>query len=1042
MSSQSADRGWNLSRWSVLHPSFIGFLMLACSAAGIAAYMRMGRAEDPSFTIKTAVVSATWPGATPEEMERYVADLVEAKLRATPNLEYLQTYCMSDAMLMLVQLKGEVRGKAADEAWYQVRKKLDDIRGDLPAGVMGPAVDDEYGDVYSAIYAFTGDEYSPAELKRLCEMTRNRLLRVEDVAKVDLIGEQEEQIFVEFSHQKLSTLGITPLQIFDSVQRQGAMVRSGSIDTDSDRIHVRVSRDFSEVENIQAIPVEAMGKVFRLGDVATVTRGYQTPAVFKTRYNGKPCVSIGVVMRNGGNIIKLGEAIEREMHVVRGLVPAGVDIGTIAFQPQVVEESVGEFLNSFIEALLIVLVVSFLSLGFRAGVVVALSVPLVLAISLVIMNMMGMNLDRITLGALILSLGLLVDDAIIAVEMMAVKMEEGWNRIDSAAFAWTSTAFPMFSGTLITIAGFLPVGIAQSTSGEYAGGIFWVVGITLIVSWFVAVVFTPVLGIALLPKEIAKTHQTTSHAPMFQTPFHRSLRWIIRACVRRPAAVVCITAAMFVAAVFGFTRLQQQFFPTSSRTEIMVDIRMHEGASIAATEAMAKRIESLLDPWLETDTEAGDVLHYATYLGSGAARFFLALNADLPNPSFAKMVIQPRDLQARERVRTLLMNAFAHEPAFADASLRVLRLEFGPPVGFPVQFRVVGPDSREVQRIAEQVREIMRQDPAAIEVNLDWDEPAKTIRVQLDQDRARLMGLNPMEIEQGLQTLLSGTPIAQYREGTESISIVARAVPQERLNLSELADMTLFTLHGRSLPLNQVGEIQHVLETPIAWRRNQERILTVRCDIADGNQAPDISARIDRQISPVRAALPPGYRIDLGGAIEESTKANLALFQVFPLMIIVMLTLLMSQVHDFRKMLLIFGIAPLGLIGAVAALHLFHAPFGFVALLGLISLAGMDMRNSVILVDQIEQDRALGLSEWDAVIESSVRRARPVLLTAATAILAMLPLTRSIFWGPMAIAIMGGLSIATFLTLINLPAIYVMIFRVRPPVEDTRSIPH
>lgn len=1040
MSSRSTDRSWNLSRWSVVHPSFIGFLMLACSAAGIAAYLRMGRAEDPSFTIKTAVVSAAWPGATPEEMERYVADLLEAKLRETPNLEYLQTYCMSDAMLMLVQLKGAVRGKAADDAWYQVRKKLDDIRSDLPAGVMGPAVDDEYGDVYAAIYAFTGEDYSPAELKRLCEMARTRLLRVDDIEKVDLIGAQEEQIFVEFSHQKLSTLGITPLQIFDSVQRQGAMLRSGSIDTESDRIYVRVSRDFSGVEKIQAIPVEAAGKVFRLGDVATVTRGYENPPSFKTRYNGKPCVSIGVVMRRGGNILKLGKAVEQEMLAVKNLVPAGVDIGSIAFQPHVVEESVGEFLNSFFEALCIVLVVSFLSLGFRAGVVVALSVPLVLAISLVVMNSMGMNLDRITLGALILSLGLLVDDAIIAVEMMAVKMEEGWSRIDSAAFAWTSTAFPMFSGTLITIAGFLPVGFAESTSGEYAGGIFWVVGITLIVSWFVAVVFTPVLGIALLPKEIAKTQHATSHAPMFQTPFHRALRWIIRACVRRPAAVLCITAAMFVASALGFTRLQQQFFPTSSRTEIMVDIRMHEGSSIAATEAMAKRIEKLLDPWLETEKESGDVLHYTTYLGSGSARFFLALNSDLPNPSFAKMVIQTRDIQARERVRTLLMQAFSQEPCFADASLRVLRLEFGPPVGFPVQFRVVGPDSTEVRRIAEQVREIMRRDPAAVDVNLDWDEPAKTIRVQLDQDRVRLMGLNPTEIEQGLQTLLSGTPIAQYREGTETIAIVARAVAEERLNLNELANMTLFTPQGRSLPLNQVGEIKHILENPIAWRRNQERILTVRCDIADGNQAPDISARIDRQIREVRASLPPGYRIDLGGAIEESSKANLALFQVFPVMIIVMLTLLMSQVHDFRKMLLIFGIAPLGLIGAVAALHLFHAPFGFVALLGLISLAGMDMRNSVILIDQIEQDRAQGLSEWDAVIESSVRRARPVLLTAATAILAMIPLTRSIFWGPMAIAIMGGLSIATFLTLINLPAIYVMIFRVRPPIESADSM--
>lgn len=1005
--------------------------MLACSTAGISAYLRLGRAEDPSFTIKTAIVSASWPGATPEEMQQFVAERVEKKLRETPNLDFLQTYCISDRMLTLVQLKDSVRGKSADDAWYQVRKKLDDIRSDLPSGVRGPEVNDEYGDVYSVIYAFTGDDYSYAELKQQCEMARTRLLRLDNIEKVDVIGEQEEQIFVEFSHRKLSTLGITPIQIFDSVQRQGAMLRSGSIDTDIDRIHVRVSRDFSGLTQLEAIPVEAAGKVFRLGDVAKVTHGYATPSLFKTRYNGKPCVSLGVVMNRGANVLQLGHDIEKEMHVIRSLTPMGVEIGTVAFQPQVVEESVGEFLNSFFEALLIVLVVSFLSLGFRTGIVVAMSVPLVLAISLIIMEALGMNLDRITLGALILSLGLLVDDAIIAVEMMAVKVEEGWNRLDAATFAWTSTAFPMLSGTLITIAGFLPVGFAKSTSGEYAGGIFWVVAITLVVSWFVAVTFTPLLGVKLLPSHWKKHHDVAAQAKAFQSPFHVVLRRFIQSCIRRPWLVVGVTGAMFIASLASFTRLPQQFFPTSSRTEVLVDIRMNEGASIAATESMAKQVESLLAPWLETDTESGDVSHYSTYVGAGAARFFLALNPDLPNPSFAKLVIQTRDIKARERVRTMLLNTIQNNPAFADASIRVLRLEFGPPVGYPVQFRVVGPDPSEVRRISEQVRDVVRRDPAAVDVNLEWDEPAKVIRVQLDQDRARLMGLSPSEIEQGLQTLLSGAPISQYREGTEIIPIVAQAVPEERLNLNEFADMTLFTLSGRSVPIQQIGRIEYSLEQPITWRRNQERVLTVRCDIADGNQAPDVSARIDRQLSDIRAALPASYRIDLGGAIEESSKANLALFQVFPLMIVVMLTLLMSQVHDFRKMLLIFGIAPLGIIGAVAALHLFNAPFGFVALLGVIALAGMDMRNSVILVDQIEQDRAQGLSEWDAVIESSVRRARPVILTAATAILAMIPLTRSIFWGPMAVAIMGGLSLATFLTLINLPAIYVLLFRVK-----------
>ncbi len=1006
--------------------------MMAFSAAGIVAYLNMGRAEDPTFTIKTAVVSALWPGATPDEMQRYVAERVEEKLRETPNIDFLQTYCISDRMLMLVQLKDSARGREASEAWYQVRKKLDDLRPSIPEGVLGPAVNDEYGDVYSAIYAFTGEEYSLAELKRLCKMARTRLLRLPDIEKVDLIGDQDEQIFVEFSHRKLATLGITPQQIFDSVQRQGAMLRSGSIDTETDRIHVRVSRDFSGLEEIEAIPVAASGRILRLSDVASVSRGYENPPLFLTRFNAKPSVGLGVVMRKGGNVLQLGHAIEEEMIAVRELIPAGVNIGAVAFQPHVVEESVGEFLQSFLEALLIVLVVSFLSLGFRTGVVVALSVPLVLAISLIVMNAIGMNLDRISLGALILALGLLVDDAIIAVEMMAVKMEEGWNRIEAATYAWTSTAFPMLSGTLITMAGFLPVGFANSTSGEYAGGIFWVVGITLLVSWFVAVCFTPLLGVYLLPASLHSHAGMDGHVP-FQSRFHRTLRSIIRACVRRPWWLIAVTLMMFMASIVGFTQLQQQFFPTSSRTEVLVDIRMNEGASIGATESMAKRVEALLEPRLTSASGVSDIDYFATYVGAGSARFFLALNPDLPNPSFAKIVILAKDIPSRERIRSELIQTFATDPTFADASMRVMRLEFGPPVGYPVQFRVVGPDATTVQKIANDVRDVMRAEPAAIDVNLEWEEPSKTIRVEIAQDRARLLGLTPTEIEQGLQTLLSGTTISQYREGTEVLPIVARAVDEERLDLEQVADMTLFTLNGQSVPLQQIGRLKYELEPPIVWRRNQERMLTVRCDIADGNQGPDVSARVNDQLSDIRASLPPGYRVDMGGAIEESTKANKALFAVFPLMIVIMLILLMSQVHDFRKMLLIFGIAPLGLIGAVTALHLFHAPFGFVALLGVIALAGMDMRNSVILVDQIQQDRDAGLSEWDAVIESSVRRARPVILTAATAILAMIPLTRSVFWGPMAIAIMGGLSIATFLTLINLPAIYVILFRVKPP---------
>jgi multidrug efflux pump len=823
------------------------------------------------------------------------------------------------------------------------------------------------------------------------------------------------------------------------------LLRSGSIDTATDRIHVRVSRDFDGIEQIRAVPVQANGRVFRLDDIAEVKRGYEDPPRYMIRYNSENSVVLGVVMRKGGNVLKLGTTLDQELKIIREQIPAGVSIGNIAFQPHVVEESVGEFIRSFFEALIIVLIVSFLSLGFRTGIVVALSVPMVLGISLVVMNAIGMNLDRISLGALILALGLLVDDAIIAVEMMAVKMEEGWSRVDAATFAWTSTAFPMLSGTLITVVGFLPVGFASSSSGEYAGGIFWVVGITLIASWLVAVVFTPHLGLILLP-DFKKKEGEAHHVP-FQSSFHKFLRAIIRVCVRRPIYVVACTIAMFICALVGFTTLQQQFFPLSSRAELIVDVRMNEGSSIEATNRMMKQIETLIQPHLiqphstqshstqSHDDKSAMVEYYTSYVGAGAARFFLALNPDLPNPSFAKLVIQTTGVPARETLRAELKNRFESDPAFSDASLRVMRLDFGPPVGFPVQFRVIGPDAKIVRRIADSVREVMRAEPTARDVNLEWDEPAKSIHVDIDQDRARLLGLAPQEIELALQTLLSGTTISQLREGTENIQIVARAIEKERLNLEQFSDMTLFTQTGKVVPLSQVGKIRAALEEPIVWRRNQERSLSVRCDIADGAQAPDVSTRVETALADVRAKLPPGYRIEAGGAIEESKKANTALFALFPPMILLMLTLLMSQVHSFKKMLLIFGIAPLGLIGAVVFLHLFNAPFGFVALLGVIALAGMDMRNSVILVDQIEQDMRAGLSEWDAVVESSVRRARPVILTAATAILAMIPLTRSVFWGPMAIAIMGGLSLATFLTLINLPALYVLLFRVRPPRE-------
>jgi multidrug efflux pump len=1018
--------GLNLSEWAVKHQAVVLFLILACSAAGIHAYLGMGRAEDPSFTIKTMVVSAEWPGATSDEVQRQVADPIEEKLQETPNLDYLKTYCLPGRVVIQVVLKDDTPPKAVPDAWYQVRKKIGDVKHTLPEGVRGPLMDDEYGDVYSAIYAFTGADYTPAQLKRIAEDGRQRLLRVKDVDKVVLIGDRPEKVFIEFSHRKLATLGVTPQQVFESLGQQNAVTPAGSIETPTDRVYVRVDGPFDASEKVRVVPVQAGGRVFQIGDIADIRRGYEDPPTFTMRHNGIPAIGLGVAMVKTGNVLKLGEAIEAELRRIEAALPAGVEVHTVAFQPHVVEESVGEFLQSFVEALAIVLFVSFLSLGWRTGVVVALSVPLVLAIVLVVMNSCGMNLDRISLGALILALGLLVDDAIISVEMMVVKMEEGWDRVRAATFAWTSTAFPMLSGTLVTAVGFLPVGVARSVAGEYAGGIFWVVGIALVASWVVAVVFTPYLGLKILPNYSRRLH----HDP-YQTRFYRALRWAITGCVRHPKTVVAITSMGFVAALVGFSWIPQQFFPQSSRPELLVELRLPEGSSFAATEAEVAKVEEVLagDPDLE---------YFTAYTGAGAPRFYMALNPDLPNASFAKLVIQTKGPEARERLRSRLMALFDSDQRFALSRGRVARLDFGPPVGFPVQFRVIGPDSMKVREIAYRVRDVLREEPKTRDVQLEWDESSKVVRLKLDQDRSRLLGLTPQETAASLQTLLAGTPVSQYREGRELIDVVARAVPEERLNLDVLPDLTLITATGQSIPVSQVAILSYEQEEPILWRRNRETVLTVRSDVIDGVQPPDVTAAILPRLEAVKASLPPGYRIETGGAVEESKKANDALYAVFPAMILAMLTLLMVQVQNFKKLFLVFIISPLGLIGAVASLLFFDAPFGFNALLGVIALAGMDMRNSVILIDQIEHDMTQGMTAWDAVIESAVRRARPVILTAATAILAMIPLTRSIFWGPMAVAIMGGLSVATFLTLINLPALYVLLFGVRQPIESPK----
>jgi multidrug efflux pump len=1021
---------FNLSEWAITHRALVLFMILILGGAGTYSYFNLGRAEDPSFTIKSMIVNVAWPGATATEMQTQVADVIEKKLQQLPYLDRVETYSQPGMSFIQVYVIDRTPPAMVKELWYQVRKKVGDIKGDLPAGVIGPNFDDEYGDVYSAIYMLSADGLSLAALKARAEDIRQRLLRVPNVNKVDLIGEQPQKIFIELNHAKLATLGITLQQIFDSVARQNAVTSGGSVDTAADRINLRVTGAFSGADAIAAVPVEAGGRNFRLGDIATVTRGYQDPPTFIVREGGKPALGLGVSMQDGANILKLGEDLKAAMEGIVAELPVGIEVTQIADQAGIVEHSVSEFVETFFEALGIVLMVSFISLGWRAGIVVALCVPLVLAIVLTIMYAAGIDLHRITLGALIIALGLLVDDAIIAIEMMVVKMEQGWDRSRAATFAWTSTAFPMLTGTLVTASGFLPVGFARSSTGEYAGDIFWIVGLALLASWIVAVVFTPYLGLTLLP-DMGKHGKHGDPDAIYDTRIYRSLRRAVERALRWRKTVVAVTVLMFVAALAAFGLVQQQFFPTSTRTELFFELRLPEGTAIGVTDAAAKKAERLLAAaFVEIGVGDTDIVTYTTYVGQGSPRFWFGLNPVLPNANFAQIVIVTKDLDARERVKARLEHAVA-EGAVPEARARVDRFTFGPPVGFPVQFRIVGPDPMKVRAIADQVRAAMAETPKIVDPHLNWGEEVKSIRLEVDQDRARSLGLTPQDVSQMLQTLLSGYVVTQYREGIEHIDVVARAVPSERLELDRVPWLTIVTRNGVAVPLSQIARLKYEFEEPILWRRNRDIVLTVRGDVVDNVSAPDVTNEVLPKLESIKAALPYGYRIETGGAIEESIKANSALAVVYPVMAIAMLSLLMIQLQSFSRLALVLVTAPLGVIGATAALLVSNRAFGFVALLGLIALAGMIMRNTVILVDQIDRDIAVGHGRYRAVIDATIRRARPVALTALATILGMIPLAGSIFWGPMAITIMGGLFVATVLTLVVVPALYALWFRVR-----------
>ena len=1010
---------FNLSAWAVGHPALILFLVVALSVAGYFSYRGLGRAEDPSFTVKVVVVTAIWPGATAAEMQNQVADPIEKKLQELPHFEKVETYSKPSFTAMRVTFRDNASPKDVPYLFYLLRKKLADVQGELPANLIGPSVNDEYSDVDSILYMMTADGADYAQMKKVAEGMRQRLLKVPGVTKIDIYGTQDERIYVEFSHAKLATLGITPQTLFDSLAKQNSITPAGTVETSSQRVPLRVTGALDGAAAVAETPVESNGRVFRLGDIATVTHGFVDPTDYMVRQRGKPALGIGVVTAKGANILELGKEVEKAKNEFMAAVPQGVNVELVADQPAVVERAVGEFVHSFIEALAIVLLVSFLALGWRTGIVVAASVPLVLAIVFIVMNAMSLDLHRITLGALIIALGLLVDDAIIAVEMMVVKMEQGWDRVRAASFAWESTAFPMLTGTLVTAAGFLPIGFANSAVGEYAGGIFWVVAIALIGSWFVAVIFTPYIGVKLLPN-ITLSHNHDPHA-VYETRVYRILRSMIQWCVDHRITAVAATAGIFIASIVGFGHVQQQFFPLSERPELFLQLRLPEGTAFNVTKETVKRAEVLLG-------DDKDIATYTAYVGKGSPRFWLGLNPQLPDESFAEIVIVAKDVEARERVKARLEQAVS-EGQLSEARVRVDRFNFGPPVGFPVQFRVIGPDTATVRDIAYKVRDVMRSNPNAKDPHLDWNEQTPYLKLVVDQDRARALGLTPQDVSQALSMLISGAPVTTVRDGIEKVTVVARAVPSERLDLGHVGDLTVTSRNGVAVPLSQIAKVEYAHEEPILWRRNRDMAITVRSDVVDGVQAPDVTNAIWPKLQEIRDHLQPAYRIEMGGAIEESNKGNASIFVLFPLMIVVMLTLLMVQLQSFSRLLLVFLTAPLGLVGASLGLNVANQPFGFVALLGLIALAGMIMRNAVILVDQIETDVTHGLTRREAIVEATVRRARPVILTALAAILAMIPLSRSAFWGPMAITIMGGLFVATFLTLLYLPGLYALWFR-------------
>src|SRR5215467_1069698 len=1011
-------KSFNLTEWALNHRAIVLFLILAIMIGGVLGFGKLGQLEDPNFSVPSMTVMVIWPGATAQQMQDEVLNRMEKKFEQLDHFDKVKTFARQGFAGMIISVKGGTSHADQREAWYQARKKFSDIKLELPEGVIGPIFNDEFGDVTGLLYAVKGDGISQWELSDVAEDIKRRLLKVPMVKKVDIYGKQAKKVYVEFSNERLAALGITPLMIAESLRNQNSVEAAGQIDTTIDRVMVRVSGQFNSLDDIRNVPVAVGDRVIKLGDFTTITRGYEDPPTYTARHNGEPVLMLGIVMTDDGNIVELGKALDTAIAKVQSELPYGVELERVADQPTVVSESVWEFERSLLEALAIVLIVSLLSLGWRTGIVVGLSVAVVLFIIKLVMLAMGWNLERVSLGSLIIALGLLVDDGIIAVEMMVVKMEEGWERVKAAAFSYAATAMPRLTGALITTAAFMPIGFSKSTTGEYAGGIFWIVGTAVIFSWFVSGIITPYLAVKMLPDFKKHDHG----GDPYQTPFYQKFRRLIDGAIERRWWVIGATVAAFALSIVGSRLVPQQFFPNSDRPELIVELRLKEGASFAATTEQVKKMEAVL-------AKDEDVKFYTAYTGAGQARFYLALDPELPNPGYAVFVVMTKGLDARERVRSRLMTSVNEQ--FPNVWVRVTRLELGPPVGFPVQFRVVGPDTQQVRAIAREVEAVVASSPKVRDVQLDWNDPVRTLKVDLDQDKARTLGLAPADVAFVTQIFMNGATLSQLREHEDLVDIVARAVPSERLNLDTLKDINLYTRKGTVVPLSQVARVREVLEEPVLWRRNRDMAITVRADVKDGEQGVSTTQSIRPHLRDIEAKLPFGYRIDVGGAVEESDKANKALAAVFPVMLVTILTILMLQLQSFSKMFMVLLTAPLGLIGVVAALLIFQAPLGFVAILGITALSGMIMRNSVILVDQVREEMEQGLDPWNAVLEAAVHRTRPVMLTAAATVLAMIPLARSVFWGPMAIAIMGGLTVATVLTIFFVPALYAAWFSVK-----------